>query len=133
MIVYGQDRRVCEWVMARTIGGELPCEKYTAIGAEENGELYAGCVYERWTGPNIWMHIAGEGHWCTHENLFAAFRYPFLQLNCRRVTAQIGDSDRRMHKLLRHLGFQFEGRMRHAYADDDAAIYGLLRSECKWL
>jgi hypothetical protein len=58
----------------------------------------------------------------------------FVQHDLRRVTARIRGDDDRTKNFARRLGFRHEGIQRRWFADDqDASLWGMLRSECKWL
>lgn len=133
-LVYGQDARVRSWVAER-IGEELD-DANVAIGVEEDGELIAGVVYNMYTKASICMHVAAEPgkRWTTREFMYAFFAYPFLQLNCNRVTGLVRESNMAARKFDEHVGFIQEGVIRQAFEDgEDAILYGMLKSECKWI
>jgi len=104
-----------------------------------------GMFNDRFLGTVIWHHyvpefrtievsIATEGPgWATRTCLKELFAYPFDQLRCQKVRAIIGKRNLPARKLLRGLGFKFEGNDRKGLGNDDAILYGLLRRECKWL
>lgn len=131
-LVYGDDARVAKWVAARTGIEEFgPC---TAIGVSRGTTLVAGMVYSRYSGANIEMSIASDWPgWWTRGNLFALFWYPFGQLDCRRVTAVTKAGNEKAQRLVTKAGFRAEGRLRHAFRDDDGIIFGMLRAECRWI
>jgi RimJ/RimL family protein N-acetyltransferase len=63
-----------------------------------------------------------------------AFRYPFIRLARRRITAETAASNIPMLRIQRRLGFVQEGVKRGAAMDGgDAIIFGMLRDECRWL
>lgn len=134
MILWNQRERVAAWVSERTGTGEWG-EWYQAIGHEIDGVLVAGVVYNFWTQADISMHIAAEPRtaWLTREFARAIFGYPFQQLKTRRVSAFPRARDATTRKLVEALGFVHEGTMRHAYPDDDAEVYGMIREECRYL
>ena len=80
-------------------------------------------------------HIAGKPgrRWLTREFLFAIFDYPFNQLGVRRITGLVPKKNKDARRFDEHLGFEYEGNMRNALADDDMIIYGMLKEKCKWL
>jgi len=132
-LVYGDNQRVCEWV-SRHIGEDLG--RGVGIGLEENGELIAGVFYNMFTGAGISMHVAAVPgrRWMTREYLFCCFAYPFLQLNCRRVTGLVRVSNLEARKFDEHLGFKREGLIREAFDDgEDGLLYGMLKPECRWI
>ena len=133
-LVYGQDARVRSWVAER-IGEELN-DADVAIGVEQDGKLIAGVVYNMYTKASICMHVAAEpgARWTTKEFMYAFFAYPFLQLNCNRVTGLVRTSNLAARKFDEHVGFIQEGVIRQAFEDgEDAILYGMLKSECKWI
>jgi hypothetical protein len=103
---------------------------------EENGKLIAGVVYNMFTRASVSMHVAAEPgkRWTTKEFMFRFFAYPFLQLNCNRVTGLVRASNEAARKFDEHVGFIQEGVIRQAFEDgEDAILYGMLKSECKWI
>lgn len=93
-------------------------------------------VYNHFHSPDIWMHVAAEPAriWCTPDFLENIFAYPFQQLGCGRVTGLVAHSHTRLRKLLLHVGFTEEGRMRESLpTGDDLIAYGMLRRECRWI
>lgn len=133
-LVYGQDERVRDWVAERI--GENLDDANVAIGIEEDGELIAGVAYNMYTGAAICMNVAATPgkRWTTKEFMYAFFAYPFIQLNCRRVTGLVRASNIRSQKFDEHVGFTREGVLREAFEDgEDAVLYGMLKSECKWI
>ena len=133
-LVYGQDARVRDWVAERI--GEPFGENDVAIGVEENGVLIAGVVYNMYSTASISMHVAAEPgkRWTTKEFMYAFFAYPFIQLRCNRVTGLVRRSNEAARKFDEHVGFTQEGVLRQAFEDgEDAILYGMLMSECKWI
>jgi RimJ/RimL family protein N-acetyltransferase len=135
-IVWDQPERVMQFVAAQT--GEDCYRDYTAIGLELDGELIAGVVYTLHTGPRgaVMMHVASDGsrRWMTHAYLAACFRYPFVQLGCRRVTGLVRADNAAAQRFDEHLGFRREGLIRQGCNDGcDLILYGMLESECRFL
>lgn len=132
-LVYGQDRRVAEWVMKKAPHADYLAD-YVAIGLEEDGSLVAGVVYNEYRGNSIHVSIASSHpKWANRKTLFAFFAYPFLQLKVKRLTAYTGKSMASVRKFLERLGFVMEGTMRQGFVDDDCVIYGMLKDECRWI
>jgi len=109
--------------------------RYTAIGLERGGQIIAATIYNHYTGPNVMTSIVGEPgrRWLTRQYLGAIFRYPFLQLGVRRITALVATRNSDSRRFVEHLGFTVEGLMRHAAVDDDLLVYGMLRQDCRFL
>jgi RimJ/RimL family protein N-acetyltransferase len=134
ILVYGQDKRVRDWVAERI--GENLDDAEVAIGVEEDGELIAGVAYNMYTGAAICMNVAATPgkRWTTKEFMYAFFAYPFVQLKCRRVTGLVRVSNEVARKFDEHVGFIQEGVIRQAFEDgEDAILYGMLKSECRYL
>ena len=129
------DRQRCLDFAESRLGHRDWGEWCQAIGYERNGELLAVTIYNHLSESDISMHVVAlQGRkWCVPEFLSAAFRYPFVQLKLRRVTAFVPSSNEQALKLDRHLGFIYEGRMREAGPDgEDVIVLGLLRRECRF-
>ncbi len=104
---------------------------FNAIGLVIKERLVAGVIYNTHEAANSYMHVAGL-HF-TPDFLFAVFDYPFNELRKERVTAFINAGNKKAIKLVKHLGFKPEGRLRKYYGTEDAVIYGMLKSECRFL
>jgi RimJ/RimL family protein N-acetyltransferase len=135
MIVFDQPQRCGNWAKQFIPHVSEWGAWYQAIGLERDGQLVASVVYNYYTGFNIAMHIAAIPgcRWLTKEYLKVAFRYPFEQLNVQRVTGYVPSTNLTARRFDEHLGFVEEGRMRQALPDDDLIVYGMLKTECRWL
>lgn len=133
-VIWDEPERVGAWVAQRVAATTFG--PFTAIGLEEEGELIAGIVYNMFTGPSINMHVAlapGK-RFLTREHLAIAFGYPFNQLKCNRITGRVHAGNKLAQRFDEHLGFIREGVERQGAADGaDILLYGMLRSECRWL
>lgn len=133
-VIYGQDERVMTWVGQRI--DEDDFGNGVGIGLEQDGELIAGVVFNLYTGPSICMHVASEPgrRWMTRDFLFRCFAYPFLQLQCNRITGLVRMDNLDAQRFDEHLGFKKEGILRKAASDGtDFILYGMLKEECRWL
>lgn len=106
-----------------------------AIGVERDGELVGVVVYDTFSEADCCMHVAsdGSGRWLTKEALVRFFAYPFIQCGLRRVTSPIGTKNTASMRFCQHLGFEQEGFCRHALADDDVIVMGLIRENCRFI
>lgn len=135
-VITGMDQPVAEWVAAKIPHMSLGESPYTAIGLiDEHGYLHAGVIYSVYTGNDIFAHIALLNRRSINRAFIeAAFKYPFLQLNCARVTVMVALGNDASHEFVTRLGFQREGRLREWYEDgQDGIVYGMLRRECRWI
>jgi RimJ/RimL family protein N-acetyltransferase len=135
-LVYKNSDLVKWWV-----GQQLECsfpDQCIGIGIidddDDEPELIAGVLYYNYHAPKgIEMTIASVAPWSTKGIIQALFHYPFNQLGCSRVTSIIDIDNTHTAKFLDNLGFTKEGVMRDANPNGDAVIYGLLKTECKWI
>lgn len=128
------DEFVATWVSQRVKHYRPNPGQYVAIGIAEGQRLIAGAVYHDFTGPGIGMTLAADSpRWATKGNISALLRYPFGQLNCRRISVCAARSNKRSRKLIEGVGFKLEGVIREGFGKEDAILYGMLRRECKWL
>jgi RimJ/RimL family protein N-acetyltransferase len=111
--------------------GEFPFEVLAAVDSKH--ELVGAVLYNNFRGPSIETHWAGDGNWLSRSNLHGIFAYPFAQLGVRRVTGIIHRKNKHARKVAEKIGFKLEGVCRHGFKDGDACIYGLIKSECRWL
>lgn len=134
-VVLDQKERFGEWARTRIPHVDSWGEWYEAIGLEEDGEPIAAVIYNLYSGADIAMHIAGAPgrRWLNREFLRVAFRYPFVQLGCRRVSGYVPATNADALRFDRHIGFVDEGVMREALPNgEDVVVLGMLKNECKW-
>jgi RimJ/RimL family protein N-acetyltransferase len=107
------------------------------IGVEQDGELIAGVVFERYDpGVSVNIHVGAVPgkHWCTREFLRKIFVYAFMQLGCQRVNGFVDAHNTKALRFDEHVGFKREGVMKCANkAGGDVIVMGMLRSECRWI
>ncbi len=135
-IILNERDRCAEWARLRIGHVESWGEWCEAIGLERDGELLAVVVFNLFSGADIAMHIAAVPgrRWMTRDFLRVAFRYPFNQLGCRRVTGYVPASNADALRFDLHLGFQREGLLREAMdTGEDVIVLGMLRRECRFL
>lgn len=104
---------------------------YVAIGYERDA-LCGGVVFTQYSKANIVVATVLEAP-LTRRFLRAIFYYPFHQLGVRRVTALVDAKNTKSRSLVEKVGFVKEGTMREAAPEDDVIVYGMLRSECRWI
>ena len=134
ILVYGRDQEIADFVCRHAPHAEHGFSKFATIGVEHNGELIAGVVFTDYHGHAISVSMASTSPlWASRRTLAGIFAYPFVQLNCDRLTACTGRSMVSVREFLERLGFVEEGLLRRGFADDDCVIYGMLREECRWI
>ena len=134
MLVFGYDDAVARWV-----GGQLSIDDFgpsRAIGVMRADVLVAGAVYHNYHPRHRCAEISFASvtaKWATRDTIRALLRYPFVQLNCERLTAVSRADNEDARDFLKRLGFQQEGYHRKGWGDEDAVSYGMLRGECRWI
>lgn len=136
-IVYGDRERFGDWALEQIGYPDTWGPEYETIGVECGGEIIAAAVFTDYVpGVSICLHLAGKPRalWATPAFVASWFRFSFLQLQCRRITATIGARNSKSRALAEHVGFKYEGTLRHGLPDDDLCVYGILAEEAaQWL
>lgn len=126
---------VSDWVRQQ-IGLKWSWPGAFTISIWQDCEILGAVVYESFDEISVSCHIAGVhgAKWMTKLYLKTIFAYPFEQLKVRRINVCVAESNRPSAKLVQHMGFKFEGRVRQGAPDGgDLIIYGMLREECRFL
>lgn len=133
-VIYGEEARLLPWAEKRIGIGHFRTDA-KSMGLERDGELVAVVVFDGFSSCDCNMHIASDGtkRWLNKELLLSSFAYPFTQLGLRRVTGLVPAKNDAALAFDQNLGFEFEGRCRHALADDDIIILGMLRENCRFI
>lgn len=118
------------WV-ARQAGWRWTPQRGTALGLVIGDSLVAGVVYEDWNRVNVVCHIAAKR--LTPNYMRAIFYYPFVQLECKRITAPVTCSNTKARRFVEKLGFEVEATLDQAHIDGDIYIYRMRKEKCKWL
>jgi len=131
-LLIGDDEAIARWVGQRV--GVDDFGKCVTIGILSGDELIAGVVFNNYRPPGIEATIASTSpRWCNRATLAVIFGYVFDQLRCRRLTAITEATNQPVRAFLCHLGFREEGLLRHGFMTGDAALYGMVREDCRWL
>lgn len=133
MILYGFDRAVARWAGERLgIADWGPCK---TIGVMRDGELVAAAVFNQYRHPNIEISfVTSSPRWATPKAVRAIMRYPFVQLQCKRLTSTTEAKNQRATAFLCRLGFTQEGYHPDALPTGDAVTFGLLaRDAARWI
>ena len=106
-----------------------------ALRVMRGDQIKAVVVYNSFFDSTCSAHIATDGRrdWANRGALFGIFAYPFLQCGLRRITLPIASRNLSAQILALKLGFQFEGRLLNARADDDEIVFGMIREKCIWI
>lgn len=87
-------------------------------------------VFNNWSGRDIHVSCVLRRPMTVAEMRYLA-RYVFRKMDCHRCTALTATRNASARTALRRLGFSIEGFIREYFPDDDAVVYGLLKSEQK--
>lgn len=120
------------WV-AEKCGGKWTSGRGTAIGRIDENGPFAGILYEDWNGSQIVCHIAGDGNWLNRLFLWIIFDYPFNQIGAKMMTAPICSTNIKSIRMVEHMGFELEGRLRGATSKGDLLLYVMRKENCKYL
>lgn len=105
-----------------------------AIGKQRDGAIIAVAVFDNFEPWGCEVSFAvSERHWFCHDYARTVFAYPFLKLQYERLTCRTAVHNRPARILAHALGFKYEGRQRRADPDEDRLMFGMLRTECRWL
>lgn len=113
-LVFDDKDRVGSWV-ADQVGQSCTWGEFYAMGAEVNGELVSGLVFNNIMETNATCHIA-----CSKPNklflelLDHGFLYAFQSCKLRRLTGFVEANNHKALKLDQHIGFEIEGVMKEA-------------------
>lgn len=134
-LITGLDAQVADWVATLQPHPVQSWGLFTAMGVARDDKIIAGVVYNHKEGRSIMATIAAtDPNFCRKGVLRALFSYPFIQLDCSRITCLISDRNDRSIKLCKGLGFVYEGKIREHYSRrENLLVYGMLRRECRWL
>lgn len=101
---------------------------------DQRGNILGIVVFSRFTktGCEVTL-VVPEPKLVLRSLYYAGMCYLFTQCDYQRVTAFIAVDNEQSISLAQRLGFRNEGRAREWFPTGDAFIFGLLRSEFKWL
>ena len=136
-VLFGANEMVGDFVksLIPQMSGKEFDDDYRALGVVLRGQLVGGVVFSKYSGFNIHFSCAfKQVGWARRETLRTLFSFPFVQLDCVRLTATTGRKNKVARKALTDVGFTHEGVCRRGYdGREDAFIYGMLKEQCKWL
>jgi RimJ/RimL family protein N-acetyltransferase len=116
-LIFDQKARIGAWV-AEQVEQTADWGSFYAMGAEQDGEIVAGIVFNNFNGHNATCHIAVLR---TGKHLVELMKhgahYAFNHCKLDRLTGMVDASNPKALKLDRHIGFQDEFVMPKAAAD----------------
>ena len=129
------DRKIAAWILER-VPYTQNLEPCRCIGfGKRGGKILYGGAFNEFRGRDVQYHAAcDDPSVLTRSRIRLLFRYPFEQLGVERISCVIAGSNVRSRKVVEGLGWQQEGTVRQFYAaEEDGILYGILKSECRWI
>ncbi len=116
-LVFDESERVGEWV-AEQVEQLSSWGGFYAMGAEKDGQIVGGVVFNNFNGSNATAHIAvSKPNKLFLELLDHAFLYAFETCKLRRLTGLVDADNSKALKFDKHIGFVEEGVMKQAGSD----------------
>jgi len=113
-LIFDEPERVASWVADQMKGGAVWSEYY-AMGAEKNGNIVSGVVFENYNTFNANVHIAvSKPSKLLLELLDHAYCYAFDTCKLKRLTGLVEADNEKAFKLDLHIGFEVEAVMKNA-------------------
>lgn len=119
------------WV-AKKVRGHYHETSSQAIGMLKGGDPAAGVIYENVNGVSCTCHIAID---CRINAQFVAtiFDYPFRFLGLEKIICPVGEGNAESIRLVSHMGFEEEARIKNAHPDGALLIFTMVREQCRFL
>tara|TARA_R110000796_G_scaffold247572_1_gene373122 strand:+ start:1811 stop:2245 length:435 start_codon:yes stop_codon:yes gene_type:complete len=113
-------------------------DRHIAFIDSNNNKILGCLLFSDYDGNNIFVHLAlDDPKVCQRRYIKLMFDYAFNQCKCNRMTAMCINGYERNEKLLKGVGFVKEGIIRESIKINNkwinAALYGILKGECKWV
>lgn len=130
MLIWDSPEAVNDWV-AEHGGGRAPKGANSALGwLDEKGMLCAGLVFWETNGAHCLVNIAISNGSFPRGLLKAGLFYVFRQLQLRRLTFIIAESNILSQQLVRRLGAIPEATLRDADVNGNLLIFALFPENC---
>lgn len=130
MILKGHSAEMAAWA-GRRLGTSFQ-PPFTAWGiTDRTGAIVGAVVFNDYDARNIEVTVIGPGAF-RKDTIREIGRHCFDDLNCKRVSLTTRASNDLVRSLIERMGGELEGRKRDYYDDDDAVIYGVLKTDFKY-
>jgi hypothetical protein len=128
------NKAIGEWIMKRL--GRRAFAPYRALGlVDDAGRLHGGVIFNGYNGANVDLtlvcQVPLQRRW-----IVQALEFGFTSLKATRLTARTRRTNKIHVGFLQRLGFKYEGCAARYYGEgkaNDAMVYRMLRSECRWI
>jgi hypothetical protein len=119
-------------ITALELIGAVPFE---IVAIAKKGFPVGAVMYTNYRRESIEMAGAGDVNWLVRrEDLRGIFAYPFVQLGCYTVIANVKRSNTRSRQFVEKLGFTTLGVIESGQGkSEDTVIHTMTRPQCKWL
>ena len=133
-LVFDRADAVGQWV-AQRVEQSASWGDFYAMGAQIDGQIVAGVVFNNYNGANCTVHIAIERRGRFLIDLFRAVcDYAFRRCGLKRMTGMVPASKPHVLAFYLHLGFEEEFVMREAAHDGgDLHVLVMRPAGCRWL
>lgn len=126
-IIDNDDKRCVEWVN----GGR---DYINCIGLEKDGELIAVTGYNYFNGKSCHVHFSiKQGAYPTKDYVWFVHYYPFVQLGLDVMIAYMAESNHKILRLAKHLGYEEKARLKAVHEDGDVLIFTMTKENCRFL
>jgi RimJ/RimL family protein N-acetyltransferase len=122
--------------IARAAGTAFNPDVDMVIASLRDDRLLGGLVYQAYTGVegSISVHMASfDPRWANRYFLWVGFHYPFEQLHCKKMFAQVPANNAKALSIDLKLGFKEEIRVPGVFPDADLIVLSMSRDQCPWL
>jgi RimJ/RimL family protein N-acetyltransferase len=130
ILLYADDL-VAGWMAAQT--GQSITPPYTSFAMiSPDGQISGAVLFNDLQEASVEVSIVAPRA-VSRALLRLAAQHAFGELQCNRVTARTRASSLTVRRFIEKAGFRQEGVLRSYYQDgDDAILFGMLKSECRW-
>lgn len=130
-----QDDEVFELLNERITPNCAHRSSTVALSVRRAGRVIAAVGFTEFRYDSVEMLCAARpGEPWLHRGLIReSFRYAFITAGKPRVWSRVKKTNKAALALNDGLGFVREGIQRQHFGSDDAVLFGMLRSECRWL
>lgn len=123
------------WILKRI--AKMECfmgQHHTLCAFSAEGDVLAAVAFDSFTPYECCIHlVVDDPLGVTRGTLRGVFQYPFVTCGFERLTALVSDANAASIAFLERVGFKLEGRKRKAIDGCDEMVYGMLKSECRWI
>lgn len=123
------------WILRRI--DKMVCfmgQHHTLCAFGADGTVLAAVAFDAFTPYECSIHlVVDDARGVTRETLRRVFEYPFITCGFARLSATVAKSNDASRDFLKRVGFRFEGRKRAAIGGEDELMFGMLKTECRWI